>query len=544
MCSFRSVGLGARGYEVAMAVSVRAAAKVARPAAGDPHKYIIAIAVVLASMMQVIDTSIVNVAIPHMMGNLGASLDEIAWVSTGYILASVIVIPLTGFLGAFFGRKRYFSASILLFTAASFFCGASHSLGALVFWRVVQGIGGGALLSTSQAVLFEAFPPEEANTAMALFGVGVMVGPTLGPTLGGWLTDNYSWPWIFYINLPIGILAAVMVIAYVHDKAEHARTRAVDYAGITLLAVSAGALQYLLEHGQREDWFASPLIVWLTIIGVLGSVLLVWHELRTKAPAIDFRVLRHRQMWVGTIMGTVLGVGLFGSVFILPIFLQGTMRMTAWQTGMVILPGSLATAVAMALAPRLAAKVDPRWLIALGSVLFFISMYQLSLVTPDVGVHDFFWPLIWRGLGLGLVYVPLTTLTLAGLDVRELPQATGLSNFFRQLGGSFGIALMATLLTHYVERGKAVLSANVSWFDAATRARVDQMARGFMSRGVDAATAHQRALAVLDRQIAGQANVLAFGKIYLLSGIILLISVPLVMLLKRPTGKGSTIIAE
>src|SRR3954463_10197192 len=223
---------------------------------GAPHKYLIAFAVVLAALMQVIDSSIVNVALPDMMGNLGASLDEIAWVSTGYILASVIVIPLTGWLGSMFGRKRYFVASIILFTASSFFCGASHSLGALIFWRIVQGIGGGALMTVSQAVLVESFPREEAGTAMALFGLGVMVGPTIGPTLGGYLTDNYGWPWIFYINLPVGILAAVMITAYVHDPEFQKKPASIDYQGIALLAVSVGSLQYVLEHGQREDWFS------------------------------------------------------------------------------------------------------------------------------------------------------------------------------------------------------------------------------------------------------------------------------------------------
>src|SRR5919205_1386103 len=312
----------------------RAAQTPATAVRGDPHKYLIALATVLAAMMQVIDASIVNVAIPHMMGELGASIDEIAWVSTGYILASVIVMPLTGWLSAYFGRKRYFAASIVIFTAASFFCGASGSLSALIFWRVIQGIGGGALITTSQAILYEVFPTEEIGTAMALFGLGVMVGPTLGPTLGGWLTDRYSWPWIFYINVPIGIAAAAMVIIYVHDSVHQVKAKTIDYLGVLLLAASVGSLQYLLEHGQREDWFDSPLIVALTAVSVIGGVLLVWRELVIDEPVIDFRILRHREMTVGTVIGIFFGVGLFGSVFVLPIFLQGMLHMTAWQTGM------------------------------------------------------------------------------------------------------------------------------------------------------------------------------------------------------------------
>ncbi|HKW09536.1 MAG TPA: DHA2 family efflux MFS transporter permease subunit, partial [Gemmatimonadaceae bacterium] len=300
---------------------------------GEPHKYLIAFAVVLAALMQVIDSSIVNVALPDMMGNLGASLDEIAWVSTGYILASVIVIPLTGWLGSMFGRKRYFVGSIILFTLASFFCGASHSLGTLIFWRIVQGLGGGALMTVSQAVLFEAFPREEAGMAMALFGLGVMVGPTIGPTLGGWITDNYGWPWIFYINLPVGILAAMMIAAYVHDSVHQQKPPTIDYIGIGLLAVSVGAIQYVLEHGQREDWFNSSLILGLTVTGVLGGALLLWRELTIDHPVIDFRVLRHRQMSVGTLLGVVMGVGLYAMSFTLPVFLQSDLRMTAEQTG-------------------------------------------------------------------------------------------------------------------------------------------------------------------------------------------------------------------
>jgi DHA2 family multidrug resistance protein len=504
---------------------------------GEPHKYIIAFAVVVASIMQIIDSSIVNVAIPHMMGNLGASLDEIAWVSTGYILASVIVIPLTGFLAAFFGRKRYFVSSILLFTVASVFCGASRSLEALVFWRVVQGLGGGALISTSQAVLWEAFPREEVGMAMGFFGLGMMAGPTLGPTLGGWITDNYSWPWIFYVNLPIGILAAALVGAYVHDHPHHERTRHVDYLGIGLLAVSAGSLQYLLEHGQREDWFASGLIVTLTVVALVGGTLLVWRELSAEQPAIDFRILRHRDTWVGTVLGVVLGVALFGSIFVLPVFLQGTLRMTAWQTGLIILPGAIATALSTFVVGRLDRYVDPRLVIVAASGFFFLSMWQLSHITNQAGAHDFFWPLVLRGIGLGGLFVPLATITLSGLDLREIPQATGISTFFRMMGGSLGIALVATLLIHFTQQSRAVLATHVSWYDAATRMRLGQLTAAFASRGADALTARSQALMVMQGQMAQQASVLAFSKLYLLSGYILLGATPLLLLVRKPQAR-------
>ncbi|HEY7393371.1 MAG TPA: DHA2 family efflux MFS transporter permease subunit [Gemmatimonadaceae bacterium] len=519
-------------------VSAAPRAAVASIERGDPHKYLIAFAVVLAALMQVIDSSIVNVALPDMMGNLGASLDEIAWVSTGYILASVIIIPLTGWLGAFFGRKRYFVASIVIFTFASVFCGASHSLGSLIFWRVMQGLGGGALMTVSQAVLFEAFPREEAGTAMALFGLGVMVGPTIGPTLGGWITDNYGWPWIFYINVPVGIVAAMMIAAYVHDSKHQTKPPTIDYQGIALLAISVGALQYVLEHGQREDWFDSRLIVGLTLMGVVTGIGLLWRELKTDHPVIDFRVMKHRQMWVGTLLGVVMGVGLYAMSFTLPVFLQSNLRMTAEQAGIALLPGAIATAISMAVVGRLSNKFDPRFLITLGALVFAYAAWKLSLITDESGRGDFFWPLIYRGVGLGLMFVPLTTITLAELSPKELPQGTGLYNFFRQLGGSFGIAAIATLLTRYTVQLRSVLGDHLSTTDPSVLQRVNSLAAGMMARGADPWTAKQRALALMDRQLFGQASVIAYGKIYVISALLVLALIPLLLLVRQTKGAG------
>lgn len=504
------------------------------------HRYIIAAAVSLASMMQVIDTSIVNVAIPHMMGNLGATVEEISWVSTGYIIAAAIIIPLTGWLSGFFGRKRYFIGSIILFTIASFLCGTSRTLGELVLWRIVQGVGGGALISTSQAILWESFPREEVGTGMAFFGMGVMVGPTLGPTLGGWLTDNYSWPWIFFINVPVGILAVAMIGAYVHDHPEQVRSKAVDGVGIGLLIIAVGAVQLMLERGERLDWFDSPLVTGLAITSVVGAILLVWWELRVDKPAIDLRLMKGAQFSAGSAMGVILGAGLFGSVFILPIFLQGMLHMTAWQTGLIILPGAIASAFSMAVAGRLSAAVDNRLLILVGSIFFALGMWQLSMITSQTGTTDLFWPLIWRGFGLGLIFVPLTNLTLLEIAPRDLSQATGLNNFFRQIGGSLSIAAMASLLTRFVTQEHAVLASGVSAYSPIAQARLGQIQAGLMGRGMDPGTAHQAALRAIDGQILVQANVLAFEKIYLLSGLMLLVSLPLLLLFRqgKPTAKG------
>jgi DHA2 family multidrug resistance protein len=506
---------------------------------GAEHKYLIAVAVVLAALMQVIDSSIVNVALPDMMGNLGANLDEIAWVSTGYILASVIVIPLTGFFGDLFGRKRYFVGSILVFTASSFFCGASHSLGALIMWRIIQGVGGGALMTVSQAVLLESFPPEEAGTAMALFGLGVMVGPTIGPTLGGYLVDTSGWPWIFYINIPVGIVAAFMIAAYVHDPEHQKAPDAIDYAGIALLITSVGALQYVLEHGQREDWFDSRQIILLAAVGVVGWLALMWREFSTDHPVIDFRVLRYRQVWVGTLLGVVMGVGLYAMSFTLPVFLQSNLRMTAQQTGLILLPGAMATAVSMGVVGRLTNKFDARWLIAFGALLFVLAAWQLSQVTGASGARDFFWPLIFRGVGLGFMFVPLTTLTLAQLSPRDLPQGVGLYSFFRQLGGSFGIAGIATLVVRYTAQLRSMLAEHVGATDPSAIARVEAMTRAMMGQGADAFTARQRALNILDRQLIGQASVIAYSKIYVLAAALMLLLIPLLALVRRPRAAAS-----
>jgi DHA2 family multidrug resistance protein len=391
-------------------------------------------------------------------------------------------------------------------------------------------------MTVSQAVLFESFPPEEAGMAMALFGLGVMVGPTIGPTLGGYLVDNSGWPWIFYINIPVGILAAAMIAAYVHDPEHQKKPSAIDYIGIALLTVSVGSMQFVLEHGQREDWFDSRQILSLSFIGVAGWIALMWRELTTDHPVIDFRVLKHRQMWVGTLLGVVMGVGLYAMSFTLPVFLQTNLRMTAQQTGIVLLPGAMATAISMAVVGRLSNRFDPRLIIAAGAILFAAAAWNLSQITGESGAHDFFWPLIGRGVGLGMMFVPLTTITLAQLSPRELPQGVGLYSFFRQLGGSFGIAGIATLVARYTAQYRAVLGEHLAMGDPGALGRIESLTRGMIARGADQWTAHQRALALLDRQLFGQASVLAYSKIYVIAAGLILLLVPLLLLVRQTKG--------
>ena len=503
------------------------------------YKYLIGIAVTMAAMLELIDTSIVNVAIPHMMGNLGATLDEISWVSTGYIIANVIVIPMSGWLSAYYGRRRYLTFSIALFVAASFFCGASRTLEALVFWRVVQGLGGGALLSTAQATLWEAFPPHEVAIGQAMFGVGIMVGPTLGPTLGGFIVDNWEWPWIFYINLPLGIIAGAMVWNYVRNADHQERAETIDWAGIALLTTGVGALQWMLERGERYDWFESRFVTALAVISASSFIGLVWRELTAREPVINFRVLKSRQLATGVAMAMLLGFALFGSVFVLPIFLQGLHGFTANQTGLVILPGAIASAITMAVMGRFASKIDARPLITVGVVGFLWCMWTLSQLTSDAGAGDMFWPLIIRGVSLGLIFIPLTSASMAELAPREIAQGTGMFNLTRQLGGSLGIAIVATLLSRFTFQAKSQLTQHVVTVGTDAQARLEFISSGMVARGMNPAISHQQALMVMDRMVTAQASVLAFSRIYLLSGIALCFSVPLMIFWQHGRGRAA-----
>jgi DHA2 family multidrug resistance protein len=493
------------------------------------YKYLIGIAVTMASMLELIDTSIVNVAIPHMMGNLGATLDEISWVSTGYIVANVIVIPMSGWLSAYYGRRRYLTFSIAIFVVASFLCGASRSLEALVLWRVVQGLGGGALLSTSQATLWEAFPPKEVAIGQAMFGVGLMVGPTIGPTLGGFIVDNWEWPWIFYINLPLGLIAGLMVWSYVRDAAHQERATTVDWLGIGLLTTGVGSLQWMLERGERYDWFESRFVMALAVVSAVSFVGLVWRELTAKEPVINFRVLKSRQLATGVTMAMLLGFALFGSVFVLPVFLQGLHGFTANQTGLVILPGAIASALTMAVLGRFAPMVDARPVIAIGVLGFLWCMWSLSRLTIDAGAGDLFWPLIVRGISLGIIFIPLTSASLAELKPWEIPQGTGMFNLTRQLGGSLGIAIVATLLSRFTFQAKSQLTQHVVTIGTDAQARLDFITRGMVARGINPTVARQEALMVMDRMVTAQASVLAFSRIYLISGIALCCAIPLML---------------
>ncbi len=501
-----------------------------RSAALDPyaHRYIIAVTVTLAAVMELIDTSIVNVAIPHMMGNLGATLDQITWVSTGYIVANVIILPLTGWLSALFGRRRYLAGSIALFTVASFFCGNAHNLTELVVFRILQGLGGGALLSTAQSVLYEVFPPAEYGIAMAIFGMGIMVGPTLGPTLGGYITDTWSWPWIFYINIPFGMLAFMLSATYIGDSRHAIKVGRVDVPGLVLLVLGIGALQTLLERGERLDWFASRQIVGLALVSGVSLIALVWRELTTEHPVIDLSVLKSRQLAAGMAFGGVLGVCLYATVFVLPVYLQALQGFTANQTGMVILPGALASAFVMAFIGRFRGHYDPRLAILLGVSIFLVAMWQ----------HAHF---ILRGAGLGMIFEPLTILSLADLPMAKIPAGTGLFNLFRQLGGSLGIAISATLVGRFQADGHARLAENISRYNEIARDRIAALTASMIAHGTPLALAETKAIALLDAQVTRQAMMLSYEKLFLMFGAGFALALPLLLFMRRSQGASGQV---
>ncbi len=494
------------------------------------------IGVMLAVVLEILDTSIVNVALPTMMGNLGATVDEISWVATSYIVANVIVIPMTSFFAAAFGRRRYFVGSIILFTVASFLCGAARTLPELVAFRVVQGLGGGALLALGQSIMVETFPAQRQGTGQAIFGVGAMLGPSLGPTLGGWITDVWAWPWIFYVNVPIGIAAALLCWSYLpRQRPENVRKReATDWSGIALLIVGISALQILLEIGHREDWFESNRIVGLSVVASIALVWFVVHELATEHPVVNLRVLRHRALIVGCTCGVAMGIGLYGSIFLFPLFTQNLLRWTSWQSGVAVLPSTLMTALMMPIAGRLVYRLGPAPLFGLGIAVFLPAVWGMSQWTGQSGFSDLFWPQIGRGMAMGLMFVPLSTATLRALPPEDLLQGAGLYNLFRQIGGSFGIAALATLIDHRGALHHAYLAESVSPFSEATRLRIAQLVSGLQQKGLDPSDALAGAYKIIEQSIAGQATALAFRDCYLIVFCVFVVLIPLVPLMRRP----------
>jgi DHA2 family multidrug resistance protein len=508
-------------------------------------KWAIALAVSFGAVLQIIDVSIVNVSIPQMQGNLGATVTEIGWVVTGYAIANAIVIPLTAWLGGYFGQKAYFIFSLIAFVLASVMCGMSTSLRMLIIARVLQGLFGGGLVPRAQAIMFETFSPQEIGIAQAIFGIGIIAGPTFGPTLGGYLTDTLGWRWIFFINVPVGMLAVLMAAVFLPPStAPRDNKRAVDWAGIALLAIWLGSFQTFLEEGEGDGWFESGFIVRLAIIAAVGLVLFVWRELTAPQPAVDLRVLRHRSLTAGSLYAVVLGVSLFGTIFVIPIFTQRILGFSAVQTGELLIPGALASALIMPMIGAFIVKVDARLAIGTGSVIIGLATFLLSQVSIDTGVHDLFWPLILRGGGMGFMFIPLSIATLGAIPKKDIPAASGFFNLTRQIGGSIGVALLATVLENRQVFHYDRLVENISVYNPPAQQFLSQTQQAMMAKGFDAVTAQQMAVAMAEKSTQLHAMIMSFDDVYILVASAFFLSIPLVLFLgrgskaARPSGAG------
>jgi len=506
-------------------------------------RWIILIGLITASIMEVLDTTIINVALPQMAGNLNATTDEIAWVSTGYILSNVVVLPMTAWLSLRFGRKNYLCFSILLFIIASFFCGTSNTLIELVAWRILQGAGGAALLSTAQATLRQIFPKNEQAMVQTIFILGIVVAPTVGPTLGGIITDNYHCSWVFFINVPIGIVSLALVYFFLQDTQEQNRCGSIDYIGIILLTAGLGSLQYVLEEGERDDWFNNIAIQRLTVLAVVTLVSMVWWELspRNKNPVVDFRVLKNRSFTAGLILFLALGFGLYGGIFIFPLFVQNVLGFSPTRTGIILLPGGLATAASSMICGRILSNpnriVGPRVLILFGVLLFMTSMWDLGHLSIESGEPDTRIALIIRGFGLGFLFTPINNIIFAALRGPEIAQGSSFINLFRQLGGSFGIAVLNTYIVKQTQVHRANLVSNLTSGASDFLERQHTVAGNLIAHGISSSVANAASYGVIDHTVQAQASVMAFNDGFLLLGMSFLFTAPAILLLRPAKGK-------
>ncbi len=514
------------------------------------YRWLILFGLMTAAIMEVLDTTIINVALPTMAGNLSATTTEVAWISTGYILSNVIVLPMTAYLTSVFGRRNYLAASVLIFIISSFLCGISHTLIELVIWRICQGIGGAALLSTAQATIRQIFPKEQQALVQTVFLLGIIVAPTLGPTLGGWITDNYAWNWCFFINVPIGILSFFLVANYLQDPPNmRDPSRKADWFGIGLLAVGLGCLQYVLEEGNQDDWFQDETITKLAIVSGACLITMLWWQMspKNKQPVVDFRVLKNRDLSSAILLFVAMGFGLYGGVFIFPLFAQGILGFNPTETGLALLPGGLATAASSMICGRLLAKgkIDPRALICFGVVLFVFSMWELGHLSVLAGFDDVRVPLLFRGFALGFLFAPINSVAYANIDPRQAQQASGLINLARQLGGSFGIAMLGTFVTNRSNFHKAMLDEHLVATSPVVQHRLDMIAGGMSAKGFSSAAAEKASLSVVNGLTQRQAAMLAFNDSWMLILVAFVVTVPAIFLLRKPkAGPPSAAAAE
>ncbi|QQR97204.1 MAG: DHA2 family efflux MFS transporter permease subunit [Sphingobacteriales bacterium] len=500
------------------------------------RRIIITITVVVCTLLEILDTTIVNVATNNLMGSLGATVSEVSWVVAAYAIANIIVVPMSGWLSAQFGRKYYFAGSVALFTFASFMCGESSTIWTLVFWRFVQGGGGGALFATSQTILKEIYPPEKMGMAMAMFGLGVIVGPTIGPVLGGYLVDNFDWPVIFHVNVPIGIIAIILTLRYIKDNPyQEKQEGSIDYIGIILLIIGVGSLQLVLEQGEREEWFESAYIIKFTMVAIVGIIGFLIRELFIKNPIVDLTVMIRGNVAIGSFLNFLLGFILFGTVFVFPIYFQGYLGFTAMQSGLMFTPGAIASALCMPFIGIMLTKgVPPKFLIMAGFAInagfVFWSSELLTTSTPE---EAFFWPLLIRGIGTGLLFVPLSNLTLGGLFGQDIGQASGLSNMIRQLGGSMSVALIGAMTERFSAQHRADIMLHITPDNPLLIQRLNGYGALLSTASSDMSKVVTQSYAALNMAVQREAMILSYIDIFRYFVILIIISLPLVMLAKN-----------
>ncbi|MGB9455888.1 MAG: DHA2 family efflux MFS transporter permease subunit [Bryobacteraceae bacterium] len=502
-----------------------------------PHvnPWIVAVAVMFATFMEVLDTTVVNVSLPHIAGSLSVSVDEAAWALTSYLVANAVVLPMTGWLASRFGRKRILMTSVFGFTAASVLCGMSPSLKVLILFRVVQGATGGALQPLSQAVMLEAFPPRDRGKAMAFWGLGIVVAPMLGPMIGGWLTDNWSWRWVFYINLPVGLASIIMTRLFIFDPSYiRRRGLGIDYWGIGLLAVWVGALQVVLDKGQEEDWFGSHWITALTATAVAALVIFVAHEFSTRDPVVRLRVFKERTYAAGVFLMTVLGFVLYGSLLLLPIFLQTLLGYSALDAGVAMAPRGLGSFLIMPVVGTVMARFDPRKVLAVGITIASWSLYALGRLNLNAGYWEIFWPQFIQGASLAMLFVPLTTATMDRISREEMGNATSMFNLMRNLGGSFGIASATTYLFRRQQFHTQLLGAHVTALNPQVRSMARGIQTSMIAHGSDPATVLQRAYGVIWGMVQRQAAMVSFVDTFLVLAVVFLLMLPLLLVMKKP----------
>ncbi|MES2775025.1 MAG: DHA2 family efflux MFS transporter permease subunit [Bacteroidota bacterium] len=500
------------------------------------RRVIITITAIICALLEIVDTTIVNVALNEMKGNMGATLNEIGWVITAYAIGNVIIIPMTSWLSQQFGRRNYFAASIIIFTVCSFLCGNATNVWELVIFRFIQGVGGGALLVTSQTIITESYPPEKRGMAQAIYGLGIIVGPTLGPPLGGFIVDHFSWPFIFYINIPIGIIATLLTIKFVRSPkyGEKKSGKEIDWLGIGLLAIAVGSLQYVLEKGQEDDWFNSGIIISLTIAAVFSMYFFIWRQMTFKNPIVELRVLKNANLRVGTILSFVLGFGLYGTTFIIPLYTQSNLGWTATQAGMLLIPASLTTAFLMPIMGKLLSKgVSTQYLVSAGMFLFAIfCFWGYKIITPNTGKDDFFWMLIMRGIAMPFVFIPITALALSSLKGIQIGQGAAFTGMMRQLGGSFGIAIITTIMSRNTILHTADIGSHLQATDPNVQARLAGMQQMFVGKGMTTDMAAQSGYKLMELNVLKQASVLSYMDVFMFVGTVFLLCVPFVLLTK------------